>query len=59
MASRIGFACVALLLALAVIASAAPISNLPGWNPVKPYNMHSGYFDIGAGKRYFYWYACS
>lgn len=56
MASRFAFACVAVLFALVLAAECAQITNLPGWNPSKPYNMYSGYFDIGQGKRYFYWY---
>lgn len=57
MAPRFAFALVAVLFALVIVAESAQITNLPGWKPEKPYNMYSGYFDIGAGKRYFYWYA--
>lgn len=56
MARQLVFLCVTLLLAVMYVASAQKVTNLPGWNPEKPFDMYSGYIDLDQGKRYFYWF---
>jgi hypothetical protein len=48
--------CLVVALALAFVGEAARITSLPGWQPTKPYAMYSGYINLEAGKKYFYWY---
>ncbi|PIO69193.1 serine carboxypeptidase [Teladorsagia circumcincta] len=46
---------IALLLITTQCICATPIENLPG-TPSPDFEQHSGYFDVGAGKKLFYWF---